>query len=1213
MAENKLKQYFDDTKQSVNELSELVSNGLQKSIDKLSSSMSGTNINTGISKYQVQAVDDLATKLSKIKEIQESLNVTYTRATSLYNNMAVGEQKLATEVTKTIKVQNSLADAIDKKAQKEAQAAAKAEQNAAKTSAAYQQELRKLEELGAQYRENYLTLGKNNSVTRDSLAAYNSTAKGLRDMNVAMGSAKSQTGNLAYQTNSLTMILSELPNAGISTRIFIMSLSNNILPLMQQFKALSMEVDQFGNTLGKMGALKTFAKSLLGINAIAMIAVTLFVTYSDEIIKWTKSLFDGADALDDLAKAQNRLNDAKNDPNGSYQKKSEELIVLSSVLKNAKKSLDDLSGAHAKNNAASTSGVNSAQLLNKAWQDITRTGTEFKKVMGSKLSNKETDFLDSLPSITKIEDKKKAVQQMQNLFNTYQNVIMNAASASDSNNKIAKEITDINLQIDNNFNKALSSTFNKERIPKNEYDKWVSDGETAYNKLKYYSQKIEDLRKKRDNTSFFNISERASYGQEAERLALENNRYFSSLNKRQIAYVNYARDNANLIKKKNDLESQLSKTSWESIYDIDTQNQKKQRQHHERTQQEMYEKEKFYSEERVKLQERNMNLSEQINKETSEGTLNTYSQRLRAEAEYYQNEKRIQQINKEESLFNTDQEYAQKLVKLSNYLKGSTNTKDKATKKELDEAKKNYTKEMANAGQNYELRKQAENNYFDAVSKIMDKGTENMTTAQKSYNKVFTTMNKNRIIENKEATDKEIQENIKLNKDYSRQLLSIIKDRISDENEANQKRYNTEDAIKEISRLEDELDRAHPKNGMFSDVFKGINQSEVDKYEKSIYDINKSLNDSQTAVSRAQDAYDTVASAFAEAQQQQLQRDISGIGTTDEEAANFIHAQEEKKKALDKLNDAILKNQKTQDEGNAKLEDANKTLLESYERMAVNTFGSSATAVMDAYYNHLFKQIEKEKKLNSKKEETALSELEDRYNAGAKAADGELLTKEKYEKEKNRITAYYQALNDNLDAKKAQKEKEQFMMDKAVAISTAIMNTALAITEALIKNPAAIPWITAIGAMQVATITAQMVMYKEGTDYHPKDSMAIVNDGQHKEVVQRPNENPVLMQGKNVPIWLPRGSKVFKSEQDYINKVGFDNVDINAIENKELMKTVSIMNVVNSSNNDYLLKDLIKEQRINNKILKEKNLSVSTSIMDKVRRDKYYKRGGYCG
>ena len=124
--------------------------------------------------------------------------------------------------------------------------------------------------------------------------AYNITSQATgvmgRQMNSAYGS-----------TFQLTQIMRELPNFAISSRIGFMSLSNNLPMLIDSFKLLSEQVDSVGKKLGNIGALKQFAKSLLSLNTIMIIASTLLVLYGDKIVDFTEKLLTGKKMMDDFS------------------------------------------------------------------------------------------------------------------------------------------------------------------------------------------------------------------------------------------------------------------------------------------------------------------------------------------------------------------------------------------------------------------------------------------------------------------------------------------------------------------------------------------------------------------------------------------------------------------------------------------------------------------------------------------------------------------------------------------------------------------------------------------------------------------------------------------------------------------------------------------------------------------------------------------------
>ncbi|MBT9165247.1 MAG: hypothetical protein DDT23_01262 [candidate division WS2 bacterium] len=131
-------------------------------------------------------------------------------------------------------------------------------------------------------------------------------------------------------------------------------------------------------------------------------------------------------------------------------------------------------------------------------------------------------------------------------------------------------------------------------------------------------------------------------------------------------------------------------------------------------------------------------------------------------------------------------------------------------------------------------------------------------------------------------------------------------------------------------------------------------------------------------------------------------------------------------------------------------------------------FYARQLAQLDEYY-----RVKIEKLIAAKASETAIM---DAYNAHQIQAEAIL--------QQQRISMYANMTNmifgilGTLISFMDKNNKAMFYVQKAFAVAMAIINTAMAVTKALAMGPAGwvmIPWIKALGALQVATIVAQAI------------------------------------------------------------------------------------------------------------------------------------------
>lgn len=104
-----------------------------------------------------------------------------------------------------------------------------------------------------------------------------------------MGRSMNSTYGSTFQ---LTQVMRELPNFAIDARVGFMALSNNLPMLADSFKILKQQIiDTEGAAGATMKTWKVFAKSLLSLNTIMIVASTLLVLFGDDIVKFGEKLF----------------------------------------------------------------------------------------------------------------------------------------------------------------------------------------------------------------------------------------------------------------------------------------------------------------------------------------------------------------------------------------------------------------------------------------------------------------------------------------------------------------------------------------------------------------------------------------------------------------------------------------------------------------------------------------------------------------------------------------------------------------------------------------------------------------------------------------------------------------------------------------------------------------------------------------------------------
>lgn len=146
-------------------------------------------------------------------------------------------------------------------------------------------------------------------------AATNDNTLRVGEYERALGGTAKKTNNAYFQTFQLTQVMRELPNFAIDARVGFMAISNNLPQLAEGFKNLARSTvqvtDAMGNvttkTLGNIGALKQFARSLLSLNTIMIVFSTLLVLLNNSKIReWFAGLTRTTNAAASAQRAYNK-------------------------------------------------------------------------------------------------------------------------------------------------------------------------------------------------------------------------------------------------------------------------------------------------------------------------------------------------------------------------------------------------------------------------------------------------------------------------------------------------------------------------------------------------------------------------------------------------------------------------------------------------------------------------------------------------------------------------------------------------------------------------------------------------------------------------------------------------------------------------------------------------------------------------------------------
>lgn len=207
-----------------------------------------------------------------------------------------------------------------------------------------------------------------------------------------------------------------------------------------------------------------------------------------------------------------------------------------------------------------------------------------------------------------------------------------------------------------------------------------------------------------------------------------------------------------------------------------------------------------------------------------------------------------------------------------------------------------------------------------------------------------------------------------------------------------------------------------------------------------------------------------------------------------------------------------------------------KKLLEKRKEL-LQEFANFAVALMDAITQRQLKELDKRLENYQNAYDETIRKTEMLEEAGA-------ITTEQANARKAEAEQKLRDKEKEIEAERIEAEKKQFYFNQSLAAAQVAVNTAVAAMKAwaeagpFLGGPLSAA-IIAIGAVQLATILAQTVAYKDGTDYH-HGGLAWVGDGYKSEAV---DINGSIFKTPAVPtlVDLPKGAKVYPDFDKYLD------------------------------------------------------------------------------
>ena len=971
--------------------------------------------------------------------------------------------------------------------------------------------------------------------------AYNVTAQATgvmgRQMNSAYGS-----------TFQLTQVMRELPNFAISSRIGFMSLSNNLPMLIDSFKLLSEQVDAAGKKLGNTGALKTFAKSLLSLNTIMIVASTLLILFGDKIIDFAGKLLTGRDMIEDFSDTSRMIISVLEKQTGVIGTNVVGIEQLGVVIKKHQKTGESANWIIEKTNElfgdqyGKVNKVSEAiELYNKHALDLINWSIKMEAAMGYVKQASDAIILANSATASTSQVKKnlllndEEVKYAQGLAQKYINTMIREGKKSGVS--AAETMKDLLEKGD------VGGTFFSRNIM-SEGDEKVALGSIARftTMLKNAGHQI-------------NQSQTESLVFEQMRLLIANARYSKAKEyAEQLMPEQFAKQ------KQND------KESIKSARDI-------------------FVAREFYDRERAQMLMDMNRLEEMYNNTMLDGTINSYEKRLEAAKRYYFDASYLIAIDRKTALESSDEK----------------------TKKELRNIDKINQANLKKFGSSSPEGTKSQEQYNVAKETILENSRLNQLKINDEYNQKELEQEDKFIQTNfKIAQDKykkdvellEISEKDKLyliEKNYKEQQ-NILKSKGTRETfVSGVTGYSKDTSIQETKlkydaereKLNITIETLNKEKEAAIEMQKTIEKANIE----SIYRQKKEEIDAQIAVlnikaNAALESGDTESYKKYSAESTNLTAGESVLESTKNAALAEVDVASVKTEEILKLEKELAEKKKalninSAEETAAITQAATEQMAVAQTEMFKNVY-SNMKETISAFYDAYYQQLDDQRDYYSEVEEDKLNELQLKADAGVtineESAKAGLSVSEQASEEEAKTKAYYASVQKKLDKDEKEAKKKQFLLNQSFTIAEIWLKFAEAqmgfTASAASMGVAAPAWIAAMTAINLATAisstalaSAQTIPYFKDGGIMEKRGKAVLGDGGLSELVLNPNGEIFVSENKPTVYDLEKGAKIFPDAAK-----------------------VDIDNIIGNSNRKIIIKNeddkLLKEIRMTNTLLK---------------------------
>lgn len=278
-----------------------------------------------------------------------------------------------------------------------------------------------------------------------------------------------------------SQVVRELPALAINSSTFFLAISNNIPMLFDQLQKLKEQNAEMAKE-GKKGVnvLKAFGKSLLSLNSIMMIGVTLLTFFGDDLVKFIGNLFKSKEVVDLNKESLKELNKALL----SHSKSAAEEIAQTDLLYEASINM----------NNSMEDRIKAAKELIKMhptqWKNITA-----EKIAANKAADAYERLRDSIMEAAKAEAYKDRIKANYSEIAELESNIEDLNKQREKENALIKEKTEAieNLNLATQISPSTSLSTGLVGLAKWE---GVDELGSALNALEEVDNKIKDSEKK---------------------------------------------------------------------------------------------------------------------------------------------------------------------------------------------------------------------------------------------------------------------------------------------------------------------------------------------------------------------------------------------------------------------------------------------------------------------------------------------------------------------------------------------------------------------------------------------------------------------------------------------------------------------------------------------------------------------------------------------